>query len=211
MTIILSEGVYALTETTSLKPERRSFSRIDRLTMRAEVLPEDPEWDIGRMPTLIHTMAIPATWNGPGPDRLGGAVNAFGGAMVLALATERPDRVRKMVLMGSVGIEFELTPGLDVVWGYEPTIAYMRKLLDIFAFNRALVTDELAELRHRAATRPGVAYRLFGLLPRAELHAFGHCGHWVQIEHKDAFNCIVDDFLPSRIPVKRTRSCVGRD
>jgi len=30
--------------------------RGSRLTIRAEVLPDDPEWHIGRMPTLIHTM-----------------------------------------------------------------------------------------------------------------------------------------------------------
>jgi hypothetical protein len=42
-----------------LKPERRSFGRDGRLTIRAEVLPDDPDWHIGRMPTLIHTL-IPA-------------------------------------------------------------------------------------------------------------------------------------------------------
>ena len=58
MTIVLSEGVYAVGETTLLKPERRSFSKTERLTIRAEVLPDDPEWHTGRMPTLIHTMPV---------------------------------------------------------------------------------------------------------------------------------------------------------
>lgn len=76
MTIVLSEGVYSVAETTLLKPVRRSFSQTVRLTIRAEVLPDDPEWHIGRMPTLIHTMPIPPTWNGK-PDPLGGAADGM--------------------------------------------------------------------------------------------------------------------------------------
>jgi hypothetical protein len=76
MTIVLSEGIYAVGETTLLKPERRSFSKTERLTIRAEVLPDDPEWNTGSMPTLIHTMPIPPTWNGR-PDPLGGAADGM--------------------------------------------------------------------------------------------------------------------------------------
>ena len=76
MTIILSEGIYAVGETILLKPERRSFSKTERLTIRAEVLPDDPDWNTGRMPTLIHTMPLSATWNGR-PDPLGGAADGM--------------------------------------------------------------------------------------------------------------------------------------
>lgn len=76
MTVVLFEGIYAVGETTLLKPERRSFSKTDRLTIRAEVLPDDPEWHAGRMPTLIHTMPLPKTWNGR-PDPLGGAADGM--------------------------------------------------------------------------------------------------------------------------------------
>jgi hypothetical protein len=76
MTVVLSEGVYSVGETTLLRPERRSFSRTERLTLRAEVLPDDPEWDIGKMPTLIHTMPLEPAWNGR-PDPLGGAANGM--------------------------------------------------------------------------------------------------------------------------------------
>jgi hypothetical protein len=76
MTVVLSEGIYAVGETTLLKPERRTFSKADRLTIRAEVMPDDPEWHTGRMPTLIHTMPLPPTWNGR-PDPLGGAADGF--------------------------------------------------------------------------------------------------------------------------------------
>ena len=60
----------------SAKPARfaapnRSFTRTARLTIRAEVLPDDPEWHTGRMPTLIHTMPLSTVWNGR-PDPFGG-------------------------------------------------------------------------------------------------------------------------------------------
>ena len=76
LTVILSEGIHAVGETALFKPERRSFSRTERLSIRAEVLPDDPEWHIGRMPTLIHTMPLQATWNGR-PDPLGGVADGM--------------------------------------------------------------------------------------------------------------------------------------
>lgn len=169
--------------------------------------------------------------------------NSFGGALALSFAIAQPERVRRLVLMGSVGLRFPITEELDLVWGYEPSIDNMRRLLDIFVHNRELVSDDLAELRYRASVRPGVqeAYRqmfpaprqrwvdalaspeeaiaslpqptlvvhgredrvipptcsqrLFGLIPQAELHMFGRCGHWTQIEHADRFNRLVVDFL----------------
>jgi 2-hydroxymuconate-semialdehyde hydrolase len=169
--------------------------------------------------------------------------NSFGGALALALAIRHPERVNKLVLMGSVGVPFKITEGLDRVWGYEPSLATMKSLLDIFAYNRALVTDELAELRYQASIRPGFqesfsamfpaprqrwvdamsspladiralphqtlivhgrddkviplqnAYHLLDLIERSELHVFGQCGHWTQIEHAASFNQLVAEFL----------------
>ncbi|OVZ55281.1 2-hydroxy-6-oxo-2,4-heptadienoate hydrolase [Pigmentiphaga sp. NML080357] len=85
--------------------------------------------------------------------------NSFGGAVSLAVAARHPELVRRLVLMGSVGTSFPLTPGLDAVWGYTPSIENMKKLLDIFAYDRSLVSDELAELRYRASMREGVQER----------------------------------------------------
>lgn len=173
--------------------------------------------------------------------------NSFGGAIALHLATRYPERVDKLVLMGSVGLSFPITDGLDAVWGYEPSVARMRELLDIFAYDRALVTDELAQTRYDASVQPGfqeafaamfppprqrwvdslalapeavagiphetlvihgrddkvipaeVSVQLARLIGRAELHVFGRCGHWTQIEWADEFNALVTRFL-SRPP-----------
>lgn len=169
--------------------------------------------------------------------------NSFGGALALAMAIRHPQRARKLVLMGSAGLKFPLTAGLDAVWGYEPSIANMKALLNIFAFDCALATDELAELRYQASIRPGVqesfarmfppprqagidalasdeaaiaaltnkaliihgrddqviplsaSIRLHQLVRNSDLHVFGQCGHWTQIERKDAFNNLLIDFL----------------
>lgn len=81
--------------------------------------------------------------------------NSFGGGLALALAIEHPERVRRLVLMGSVGVSFPITKGLDEVWGYQPSLETMRRLMDVFAFNKGLLTDELAEMRYQASIRPG--------------------------------------------------------
>jgi 2-hydroxy-6-oxo-octa-2,4-dienoate hydrolase len=39
------------------------------------------------------------------------------------------------------------------------------------------------------------AYRLLGLIERSELHVFGRCGHWSQIEWADDFNALLVRFL----------------
>ncbi|MFO0585831.1 MAG: alpha/beta fold hydrolase [Anaeromyxobacter sp.] len=91
--------------------------------------------------------------------------NSFGGALALALAIRHSGRIRRLVLMGAVGVPFAITPGLDAVWGYEPSIANMRRLLDLFAFDRGLVNDELAELRYRASIQPGYQESFSAMFP----------------------------------------------
>ena len=91
--------------------------------------------------------------------------NSFGGAIALRLAARHPDKVAKLVLMGSMGIDFGITEGLERVWGYEPSFENMRKVLDVFAHNRALVPDELAEVRYRASMQPGFQESFAAMFP----------------------------------------------
>jgi pimeloyl-ACP methyl ester carboxylesterase len=180
-----------------------------------------------------------------GIERASVVGNSFGGALALRLAARHPDRVERLVLMGSVGVAFPITDGLDRVWGYEPSIESMRGLLDLFAYDRSLVDDELARVRYEASIQPGFqesfsamfpaprqrwvdamvtsddeiaalphrtlvvhgrddrviplgnALHLLATVPDVRLHVFGRCGHWTQIEHADAFNRLVLDFLTS--------------
>ncbi|WP_143961224.1 right-handed parallel beta-helix repeat-containing protein [Litoribacter populi] len=73
VTVFLSEGIYALDTTVRFEPEGWTFTRENRLIIRAEILPDDPEWHHGKMPVLISTMPFQ---NIP-DDRLGGASNGI--------------------------------------------------------------------------------------------------------------------------------------
>lgn len=76
--------------------------------------------------------------------------------MALALSIHHPERVNKLILMGSVGVPFELTPGLDAVWGYTPSEDNMRAIMRIFAYDQKLVGDDLVRMRYEASRRAGV-------------------------------------------------------
>jgi 2-hydroxymuconate-semialdehyde hydrolase len=169
--------------------------------------------------------------------------NSFGGSLALSLAIHHRDRVRRIGLMGAVGVPFDITPGLDAVWGYQPSVQAMADLLRLFTATPIEAIDELAELRYRASVQPGFqesfaamfpaprqrwvdamahreediaalrnptiifhgredqiiplsnSLRLFELIPNAQMHLFGQCGHWTQIEHAEDFNRILADFL----------------
>lgn len=178
-----------------------------------------------------------------GVDKASFIGNSFGGALTVATAARHPERVDRFVLMGAAGLEFHITAGLEAVWGYQPSLENMRKLIETFAYNSALVTDAIVESRHNASIRPGafevysrlfpeprqasisrlatredqigaiqhralivhgredeiipvdVAYRYLTLLKRSELHVFGECGHWTQIEKRSRFLDVVIPFL----------------
>lgn len=169
--------------------------------------------------------------------------NSYGGALTLALAVRHPDRVGRIVLMGAAGLEFDLTPGLAEVWGYQPSLEAMRQLMKTFAFDPDLVKEEIVKSRFDASVRPGAqeafarlfpeprqrwllelatpedklramphhtllvhgredvivpyecSVRFHQLIANSELHVFGRCGHWTQIERRDRFVELVIPFL----------------
>lgn len=100
-----------------------------------------------------------------GLDRVAVVGNSFGGALALNVAASHPDRVSRLVLMGSVGVPFEITEGLDKVWGFEPSLENMVDLMGVFAYDRSLLTEDLAKLRLEAATRPGVQEAFASMFP----------------------------------------------
>jgi 2-hydroxymuconate-semialdehyde hydrolase len=107
----------------------------------------------GRAAWTDHALALLDTLAIGTVDIIG---NSMGGAIAMSVATARPDAVRRLVLMGSVGVAMALPPGLDAVWGYTPGIERMRRVLAWFAHDRDLITDELVELRYRASLDPPV-------------------------------------------------------
>ena len=169
--------------------------------------------------------------------------NSYGGALTLALAARYPDRVGRIVLMGSAGLVFPVSEGLKKVWGYQPSIEAMRDLMTTFAFDPALVKEEIVVSRYQASIRPGAQEAYSSLFPEprqrwldalatdedalrslrhptlivhgredvivpveqsvkfnqlirhSELHIFGECGHWTQIEKRERFIELVIPFL----------------
>lgn len=107
----------------------------------------------GRAAWTDHALALLDTLEIGSVDVIG---NSMGGAIALSIATARPDAVRRIVLMGSMGVAMALPHGLDAVWGYTPGMEQMRQVVGLFAHNRDLVTDELVELRYQASLSPPV-------------------------------------------------------
>jgi pimeloyl-ACP methyl ester carboxylesterase len=88
--------------------------------------------------------------------------NSLGGRIALQMATDRPERISRMVLMGSPGVGMSLTEGLQALRAYEPSHDAMRALLrNYFAVDPTLITDELVEIRYEASVADGAyeAYR----------------------------------------------------
>jgi len=101
-----------------------------------------------------------------GIERTAVVGNSFGGSMALALAIHHPERVERMVLMGSVGVPFEITGGLDAVWGYEPSLETMGHLIrDVFAYDSSLASEDLVRLRYEASLRPGAQESFSRMFP----------------------------------------------
>jgi pimeloyl-ACP methyl ester carboxylesterase len=95
--------------------------------------------------------------------------NSLGGRIALQMATDRPDRITKMVLMGTPGVGMTPTEGLAALRAYEPSHDAMRELLrNYFAVDPALITDELVEIRYQASIADGAyeAYRAMFFDPR---------------------------------------------
>lgn len=171
--------------------------------------------------------------------------NSFGGALAMSMAIKYPERINKLVLMGSMGVSFPLTYGLDTVWGYTPSPANMEELLELFTYDHSFATKDLVQTRYEASMQPGFqesfsamfpaprqasvemmaanenyirdiphetlivhgredrviplenSYKLVQMIKNAELHVFGKCGHWTQIEHTVGFANIVREFFKS--------------
>jgi 2-hydroxymuconate-semialdehyde hydrolase len=234
-------GVSAWANWRLVMPELAETSRVIAPDLAGFGFSERPEGFAYTMENWVNqAVGLLDALDIPQADLVG---NSFGGALALALTIRHPQRVRRLVLMGSVGVPFQITPGLDAVWGYTPSFENMRAIMDLFAWDRSLVNDELAQLRYEASMRPGFQESFAAMFPaprqrwvdamasreadiraishetlvihgrddriiplansltlaqwisRAQLHVFGRCGHWTQIEHAARFARLVAGFL----------------
>jgi pimeloyl-ACP methyl ester carboxylesterase len=95
--------------------------------------------------------------------------NSLGGRIALQMATDQPDRIAKMVLMGAPGVGMTPSEGLAALRAYEPSHDAMRELLrNYFAVDPAMITDDLVKIRYEASIADGAyeAYRAMFFDPR---------------------------------------------
>lgn len=196
---------------------------------------EDKRVWVDQVASLLDSLGI---------DKVSMVGNSFGGGITLAFMIAHPDRVERAVLMGPAGLDFPITPALDLVWGYQPSLEEMRTSLKYLAWDHSRLTEDLVQSRYEASARPEAhepyhatfggadrqrniamlasreedvaalkhetlilhglfdqviplesTVRLASLLPRADLHVFAECGHWVQIERMTSFNRMVAEFF----------------
>jgi pimeloyl-ACP methyl ester carboxylesterase len=82
--------------------------------------------------------------------------NSLGGRIALHMAEQHPERISRMVLMGAPGVGMTLTPGLQALRAYRPSEENMRRmLLDCFAVDKSIITDDLVRTRYQASVAPG--------------------------------------------------------
>ncbi len=174
--------------------------------------------------------------------------NSMGGALALHLLMEAPERFNRVVLMGSIGVTYPITPEIDRLWGFyeDPSLKMFRNVIRWFVYDESFLAnslDAIAKTRFEAAMNPEVqrsfqamfpaprqkvlddlavpdlalrrmthptllvhgrddrivpvdtSLHLLQRLPHAQLHVFGQCSHWTQIEFAKSFNQLLAQFF----------------
>ena len=118
--------------------------------------------EYGRKLWTDHALALVAEL---GIDRFSVIGNSMGGAIALSLAVARPQAVDRVVAMGTMGVGQEIPSGLAEVWGYDPSPEAMRRLIELFAYDQSIVTDELVQMRYQASADPTVRDAFAAMFP----------------------------------------------
>ena len=83
--------------------------------------------------------------------------NSMGGATALGVAINRPELLRKLVLMGAAGLDIANPDPSQraALGGYDYTVEGMRKLVGVLTGPHFKVSDELIAYRHGLTMQPG--------------------------------------------------------
>ena len=92
--------------------------------------------------------------------------NSFGGAIALHIAKKRPDLISRLILMGTMGIDHQISNGLDQVWGYTPSYENMKDLIKLFTFDQTIAeNDDLVEMRYKSSMQEGFQESFSSMFP----------------------------------------------
>jgi pimeloyl-ACP methyl ester carboxylesterase len=170
--------------------------------------------------TQIAVDALIEAFDQLGIDKFHLLGNSLGGAAAIALAQQHPARVDKLILMAPGGgwLPFGPTPTegqkemVETAEArYEASLEeshmeFYHRLNDHFAKRRGM--DPLWQQLHkikaptlllwgrddRTITLEG-AQIMLKYIRDVQLHVYGKCGHWVQLERQAEFERLVTDFL----------------
>jgi pimeloyl-ACP methyl ester carboxylesterase len=101
-----------------------------------------------------------------GIDRASFVGNSLGGGTALQFALDHPDRTDRLVLMAPGGGAYPILSPIDVTshvgallgeFFAAPSIAAMKKFLEVMLFDPTLITPDIVEERWLAASRPEAA------------------------------------------------------
>jgi 2,6-dioxo-6-phenylhexa-3-enoate hydrolase len=109
---------------------------------------------------LINARAVRALMDGLGIQKAHLIGNSMGGLSALTFALEFPDRLDRMILMGSAGLGqslFQPTPqeGIKLLMKLykQPTPENLHAMLQVFVYDTSVITDELVQQRWQAMQR----------------------------------------------------------
>jgi pimeloyl-ACP methyl ester carboxylesterase len=103
--------------------------------------------------------------------------NSMGGQAAIKLAIYAPERVSKLVVIGSAPVSqslFTPTPleGIKHIAGYYrgegPSLDKMRRLMEVIVYDQSLITDEAVRERYEASLDPDVMRIMASTPPRNE-------------------------------------------
>jgi pimeloyl-ACP methyl ester carboxylesterase len=129
-------------------------------------------------PPILHAPgAVLAFLDGLGVEQAAMVGNSLGGGVVAGLAAAHPERVRRLVTLGGVGVPFfSASPPEGIVrlveFVEEPTHDRLVQWMRSMVFDPAVLTEEFVETRWRAARDPAALESIRTIYNRGLLDAF---------------------------------------
>lgn len=150
---------------------------------------------------LLNAQAVKGLIDELGIERIHLVGNSMGGASSLAFATEYPEALDKMVLMGPAGLgqsQFHALPmeGIKLLFQLyrEPTLENLQRMIQVFVFDPTQIEDDLIRMRYE------------NMMNHPE-----HLSNWVKAFDENPRSIMVD-YSPRLAEIKaKTLVAWGRD
>jgi 2-hydroxy-6-oxo-6-(2'-aminophenyl)hexa-2,4-dienoate hydrolase len=128
---------------------------VDMIGFGRSARPDPATYSYGQSNRVAHMIAFIEAVGGGRPVLLIG--NSMGGATALGVTIQRPDLVKKLVLMGAAGLDISNPDPAprQALGSYDYTPEGMRRLVGVLAGPNFDISDELVSYRHALTMQPG--------------------------------------------------------